>query len=326
MDRLDCLIIGAGVSGLLAARQMAASGLRVKVLEKSRGVGGRMATRREGEECFDQGAQFFTVREPAFQLLVDEWLEAGVATLWFGGEGTDLHPRYRGSPGMTAIGKHLAAGLAVERAARVVAIARADEEWTARTDDGRTWTARSIVLSSPVPQSLQLLEAGGVMMDPDLRAGLGRVRYDPCLALMVTFEEGTCRLEPPGWIRPGTGPILWLADNSLKGVSGSGRPALTIHADPEFSRRHYQTDEAEVVRLLVTAARPWVEGPVVFSRLHRWKFSQVAEGHPDRVAVDRGRCLVFCGDGFGAPKIEGAALSGMAAGRSILGLIASSGG
>jgi predicted NAD/FAD-dependent oxidoreductase len=151
----------------------------------------------------------------------------------------------------------------------------------------------------------------------NLSAVLAAIRYEPCLALMATMEEGNCRLEAPGWVRPGTGPISWLADNRLKGVSGSRRPAITIHADPDFSRRHYQSDETVVVRLLLDAARSWVQGEPVFSRLHRWKFSQVAQGHPDRFALDEERRLVFCGDAFGAPRIEGAALSGLAAAETI---------
>lgn len=44
------------------------------VFEKSRGVGGRLATRRTAEGlAFDHGAQFVTARTPAFAAALDPW-------------------------------------------------------------------------------------------------------------------------------------------------------------------------------------------------------------------------------------------------------------
>ena len=59
-------IIGAGIAGLSCASALQQAGIRVRVFEKSRGVGGRMSTRRgEGWEC-DHGAQYFTVSDDLF--------------------------------------------------------------------------------------------------------------------------------------------------------------------------------------------------------------------------------------------------------------------
>ena len=62
----SCIVVGAGISGLLAADELQREGWTVAVLDKSRGVGGRMTTRRVGEGTFDHGAQFFTVRDNRF--------------------------------------------------------------------------------------------------------------------------------------------------------------------------------------------------------------------------------------------------------------------
>ena len=68
----DCVVIGAGIAGILAAKQIQQYNLNVFILEKSRGVGGRMATRRFNGGIFDHGAQFFTVREPEFDPVVQD--------------------------------------------------------------------------------------------------------------------------------------------------------------------------------------------------------------------------------------------------------------
>ena len=61
-------IIGAGMAGISAARTLVQAGHRVSVFEKSRGAGGRMATRETPFGNFDHGAQYFTVRDPRFAL------------------------------------------------------------------------------------------------------------------------------------------------------------------------------------------------------------------------------------------------------------------
>src|ERR671910_2039609 len=101
-----CIVVGAGISGLLAAHELQSEGWRVTVLDKGRGVGGRMATRRLGEGNFDHGAQFFTVRDDRFASLVEGWLTAGAAGGWApgfadtaGGRAGDGHPPHPGSGG-----------------------------------------------------------------------------------------------------------------------------------------------------------------------------------------------------------------------------------
>ncbi len=62
--------------GLVAARRLSdarlGGGADVVIVDKGRSVGGRLATRRIGSATVDHGAQFFTVRTPAFQHQVDD--------------------------------------------------------------------------------------------------------------------------------------------------------------------------------------------------------------------------------------------------------------
>ena len=110
----SCLVIGAGIAGLAAARKLHAAGLQVTVLDKGRGVGGRLATRRIVDGVFDHGAQFVTVRSPAFSRMMEEMLADGAIYEWCRGIGTlaarvkdDGHPRYQGTGGMSCKKKFL---------------------------------------------------------------------------------------------------------------------------------------------------------------------------------------------------------------------------
>ncbi len=77
----DVLIVGAGLSGLVAARELTKKGLNVTVLDKGRSVGGRLATRRIADGVADHGAQFFTARTNTFKAEVKQWLDAGLISV-----------------------------------------------------------------------------------------------------------------------------------------------------------------------------------------------------------------------------------------------------
>ena len=59
MEIADLVVIGAGMAGLTVARGAVEAGLAVQMIDKGRGLGGRLATRRaEGGLRFDHGAHY----------------------------------------------------------------------------------------------------------------------------------------------------------------------------------------------------------------------------------------------------------------------------
>lgn len=331
-----CIVIGAGMAGLMAARTLAARALGVTVLEKARGVGGRMATRwlepeeggaERGRAVWDHGAQFFTVRHGEFEGRVKEWIDAGVARVWArgfpGADGivsSDGHPRYCGSAGMSAIPRHLSRGLDVKLNERVIAIEETGGRWVARLEGGLRYDAGALILTPPVPQSLALLDAGGVRLPPAARESLERIVYAPSIAILAHIE-GPSRVPEPGGIGLSGEPIAWIADNRRKGISPEAT-TVTIHAGPEWSHTHWDADPVEVAALLLDASREWIGDEIRSSQVHRWRYSQPVVLHEERCLISPGPPpLVFAGDAFGEPRIEGAALSGLAAAEQLEHLI-----
>jgi len=167
-----------------------------------------------------------------------------------------------------------------------------------------------VLLTGPVPQSLTLLKAGGIMLPAELQASLDVLTYHPCLALLVVLAGPSA--VPAEGLALGTGPVRWVADNVKKGVAQDVPAALTIHAAPAFSEEHYARSEAEVAALLLPSVSPWLGAPVVSATLHRWKFSEPKVTHAERCVWLPELGLGLAGDAFGGPKVEGAALSGLA--------------
>ena len=328
MTDKSCIIVGAGISGLLAARELSDAGWRVTVLNKGRGVGGRMATHRMGGAGFDHGAQFFTIRSERFEGLVNDWLAAGAAAEWSRGfadaEGNakpDGHPRYRGSEGMASIAEHLASGLNVRTGEHVLSVDRDGDDWTVACESGFSVSGGALLLTAPVPQSLALAESGNYRLPEGARGQLENITYDPCLAVMALLD-GASPVPEPGGVQIKGEPLDWIGDNATKGMAD--RPALTIHGGPQWSREHYDEREADVTRTLLRLAGERLGADLtattVETSLTRWRYSWVTTSHEEPCLVaSEDPPLIFCGDGFGQPKVEGAALSGLAAADGLLG-------
>ena len=314
----DVLVIGAGMAGLTAATELRRRGLRVLVLDKGRGVGGRLASRRIGEATFDHGAQFITARDRRFADVMHRWRQAGSVEEWCRGfaEHGDGHPRWRGTPTMTAVAKHLAQGLEINLETHVVALRCAEGRWSAETKTGAQVRSRSVILTPPVPQSLAIIDAGGVALQAETRARLASIEYERCLAVMAVLA-GPSRLSPPGGLAPPRGPIAWIADNHVKGISAE--PAITIHATHAFSLECWDDDRQESGRRLLDAAGEWVGASVTTFQVHGWRYSQPMRiDDAPCVVLHRSPQLVLAGDAFAGSRVEGAALSGWAAAEAIL--------
>lgn len=310
------IVVGAGLAGLTAARHLQGGGHQVVVLDKGRGPGGRMATRRlddAGQAVVDHGAQFFTVRSEAFAGIVRSW----PAEVWHHGPITaasvtddpvhanpagDGHPRYVGTSGMNGIAKHLAEGLDVRTDVRVTRVDPVEGGWRVSSDDGAARSATAVVVTTPVPQAAELLA-------PPLPTDVAGRGYDPCIGLLVVLD-GPSGIPSPGAVQFHDGPVNYLADNQQKGISTL--PTLTVHATGPWSRDHHDDSDEAISDLLLRLTRRWLHADVVSSEVKRWRYATPTDPHPDR-AVEVAPGLVLAGDVFGGPKVEGAVLSGMAA-------------
>ncbi len=293
----DVLIIGAGIAGLSAARELRAAGLRVTLLDKGRAVGGRVATRDFDGGRFDYGAQFFTLRDAPFAAIAEGWVGEGVATPWQG-------RRLAAPQGLRRLAERMADGLDVRCGVTVEGLAHDGTAWQARTAGGETFAARALLLTPPVPQSLALL---GRLAPEALR----EVRYHKTITLLVRVE-GELRLPDGGWLTPETGVLSSAADNFAKGVSPTPG-CLTLHATHAFSEANWDSPASVIVAEMLAAAEPWIAGRVRAFYLHRWRYAEPVETWPEPFHADAGSAVAFAGDAFGGPRIGGAASSGLAA-------------
>jgi len=293
-------VIGGGVGGLAAAREITEAGAEVVVLDKGRGFGGRLSTRRvelEGGETlfFNHGAPAVQVRGEAFRVAAAELVADGAAR-W---EAAD---RLVGEPHMNALVAAMGDGLDVRFETRVGGIERAGDGWRLRGGEGGEIGVFDVVVTAiPTPQTAEILAP----VAPDLAEAASRVRFEPAWAAMLGFEEDA----GPGADVPGDGEVV------ARVVRTSGR-AWTAHATAAWSAANLEREKADAATALAGAAaasEPALGSPSIVLG-HRWRHARVAEPLSERyLSADSG--LLVCGDGFGGADAESAWLSGAAAGR-----------
>ncbi len=320
MSETDVLVIGAGVSGLLCASQLQDAGLKVRVVDKGRGPGGRISTRRQADARFDHGAQFFTVRDARFQAFVDQWMQAGVVREWFRHSPEDSnpqgYPRYCGMEGMASVPRYLATQLDVACGERITELSRNIDVWIATSASGARLAAPYLLLSTPLPQALALLDTSGLDYAGNDKAALRRIRYAKALTTMAILD-GPSALPQTGFVKLLQKPLAWIADNKLKGISPHAT-AVTIHSDAEFAEQHWGSPDETCGPLMLEAAEQWLGSPVREYCCHRWGFTTPLNPWHEKHYTNPAIKLTLAGDAFGGARVEGAALSGIEAAEAIL--------
>jgi len=322
-------VIGAGLAGLVAAR-----GLRecseVTVFEKSRGYGGRLATRYGTDFEIDHGAQFFTARSTEFQAFLEPLLAHGAVARWRArfaelhrdtvsatADWDDAHPHYVGAPRMNSIGKYLAEGLTVRQNTTVARLDRDADGWRLADSDGNAlgrfdW----VVCAVPAAQAAALLPD-----DSRLHRLAGEVRMRACYALMLAFDKPL----PLPWqaaLVHGA-DISWISVNSSKPLR-AGRFTLVVHSTNAYADENLDTHQPDVQNHLLGEVSEVVGfdcDQASFRQLQRWRYANADKQSASPCLVDAEAQLAGCGDWFLGGRVEAAFSSGWDVARKLRALV-----
>lgn len=279
----DVAVIGAGLSGLICARRLKVAGYQVCVLDKSRGLGGRMATRRvTGPIRVDHGARYWQPKTEVMDELTQELLTAKVLQPWpvsayelrDGGQlvalkdaGDGVGTIYAAPKGMSAIARHLARDFHPDDSLlnhyRATRLERYDQGWRIGCEENKIVMAKRVAIAIPAPQAADLLE----ICDPtDLAdtalASLRAVEYDPCLTVLAGYKGNREMdvLDPQGWmVKDVTGTSTdWIGldsskrslgddpdDANVDPTEGPTEAVIVIHSKPGFAQQYIDTGDLQ---------------------------------------------------------------------------------
>lgn len=288
-------VVGAGISGLAAAHALVRRGAAVRVVERGRVAGGRMASRRLDGRPVDLGASYFTAKPGTrFAAQVDSWLERGLAREWTdtfsvatpdGVTESKTGPmRYGAAAGLRSLVEDLARGVDVEL----------------ETPLDRLVPGESTILAMPDPQARRFL--------PDSATGYldGGDAWEPTIAVALRFGSRLWDADLHGVFVNDSPVISWIADDGDR--RGDGAPVLVVHSTPGLARTHLD-DVSGALPDIVAATRRvlGLTADPVETYVHRWTFAKPSAPHEEPFFLDEQRRLGVCGDGWGGHSSVSAA-------------------
>ncbi|MGB7892372.1 MAG: FAD-dependent oxidoreductase [Microcoleus sp.] len=334
----DVVVIGAGMAGLSCAQRLRQAGYSVAVVEKSRGAGGRVATRRVQGTRADHGARYLEPQGDAVQGLIEALVDRHILKLWTdtvwefrqGKLSATASSCYVAPAGMNAIGKYLAEDLEIWFGHRVQAISTTDNQrWHLSlevTNDNlptpQELIAKAVVVAIPAPQALMFLNSE-IGLTSDFLDKLRSVEYEPCITVMAGYpaakQQDWSNLNPQ-WKSvsfPDNSDLAWVGLDSSKRLE-SHQPVFVVHSSTNFAERYLEAADLDTVghELLSRASEyliPWLKEPE-WLQVHRWRYAFCGNPLPVSCLPAGGNLPLVCaGDLCGEGQIEGALRSGLAA-------------
>ncbi len=306
------LIVGAGTAGLACARRLTTAGIACMLLEKSRGVGGRVATRRVGEDSAEYGCPVLQ----GHQLLREPWVSDALhrGELKSGQSETDHFLLPNGNGGLRGVFHRLQEKLTIRLESKVERIRFDSDVVSLEGSNGLSLSAATVVLTAPLQQALTLIR--GNETAPLVDAQLDNVRYSKTIAVVAQLE---------GELLSSDAVIEWPSGVLAKAVlhPGQGRTGLTLYGRPGYAEANWDAEAAFFLqafqgelfdhKVIAAGAR------LTVLHFHRWRYSQALNPLPQPFWSTQGRSkLYLAGDGFSSGGLEGAWRSGLAVAEDII--------
>lgn len=302
----DAIIVGAGMSGLTLAHRLSKLTPNFLVLEKSSGVGGRVATRRDGQDLYDHGAQFYKIsprHENAFESI---WHENALSIDWF--QENDVHYKIS-RKGMTAFAKSLAENKPVILKKEVSSIFLENGIVSITCLDNTLIKTKKIYITAPVPQAVLLLERSHFSIPEHVRG----IKYAPALVALFRLDPATS-FKLPVFKENVSNEIFSISQQNTK--FNTDHLTLTVVMSADWSRKYFEISDDEILSLIQHELKKYFkiecgvpEINILKSQIKKWRYSHpvnpLNEGY-----FKINEQIILLGDGFLGPNINAAVRSG----------------
>lgn len=327
-------IIGAGSSGLAAAHTFRDAGYAVTLLEKSRGVGGRAATRTRAGFIYDHGAQyikdaghadaistiFVTERFRSPELINIEkpvWTFNRQNQIQEGDPKQNAEPKWSYRSGLTTLAKRMAENLTIRFETRIARLQQTANKWELFDETGQPHGVFDLLLvTTPLPQALEIVQNSLFedSLQQALQSILSTTRYNPLISVMLGYRPTPRQRPYYALVNTDKGhPISWLAWEHEKAPERTpeGTGLLLAQMAPHYSHEHWKDAVEshiviqEVAQFVATLIDEELAQPI-FTDIQYWLYALPSEkvnaDTANKLAIPHG--LAFCGDGFVGGRVH----------------------
>ncbi len=295
----DLVTVGAGLSGLTLNWKLQKSfePLSHLILEKSKGVGGRMATRRIGDSRVDHGAQYIRQKESSAEL-IDFWKQQGVLKSFPQKDETT----FSGQEGMTTLAKKLSKNLNLVLETQVTLLQQENSIWKVISNTKETFWAQNVILSCPLPQSLAILEKSNLTFPTEM----SQISFAQALVGIVEFSSPL----DPCWdyLEDIDSSFYSITSQSAKGLSGHS--IYTVTMGSAWSHQHFDLSDDELEDIMKNLIETKWQKSIVSLQVKKWRYSHPLKTWSESFCNPHPG-LFLIGDAFQAPSLNGAIQSAL---------------
>jgi renalase len=322
-------IIGAGTSGLAAAHTLLDAGQTVTLFEKSRGVGGRAATRTRAGFIYDYGANYI---KPGSSLSVElitkrfytpdlidikkpVWTFDGSEHIQEGDPAQNAEPKWSYRGGLNTLSQHMARGLNIHLLTRIARIQQQTNAWILYSDSGQTvGTFDQVLITIPATQAINLIQTSQFQQNlgTTISSHLEEAHYNALISVLFGYK-------PRPTIRPyyalvntdRAHAISWLSWEHEKNPERAPADAGLLMAQmaSHYSQEHWQATDEDIYRDVAPRIASLIDEALpdpYFTDIQRWRYAlptQKANANALNAATLPSG-LAFCGDGFVGGRVH----------------------
>ena len=292
--KFDVIIVGAGLAGSYLARKLHLRGQNTLIIEKSKGVGGRLSTKPVGSGLADYGCQYLSPKTEELSTLIQELETKKIIkkSNLFENKSSYIAPY-----GMNKIPQYLSLGIKTLLNQKVESLKRKRGEWKIITDSF-SLRSNALILTMPINQVTELLK----LNDAELKE-LPTSKYKSFFTLTLQSEN---QINPQAVSSIKNAP--WICNNLLKGIENK-KNIYTINLTAEFSESLFILKKSEKDKILNNLLLNIGFENYSHLRLHFWKYAFSEDQNNTTNYFDKNKMLGICGDSFSVGQANGAIVS-----------------
>ncbi len=319
-------VIGSGLSGLSFAKFIR-SDVEVHLFDKSRGFGGRMATRRESDYQFDHGAQYFTVKTTKFKTFLAPYLSKGIVQPWLANfveldRNKIIHSKkwtidsghYVGAPYMSSLCREIANEQNVFLNTEITKVEKKNDNWELTDSNNNKVDGYDWVVFAVTPQHVQNI----MQFNFDGKSRLTSNTLSACYSIMLGFKNAFQMNWEAALVT--NSHLGWVSINSSKPGRQGGFSILAqstniwaeknINMDVENVEKHLIDELSDILKVDVRTYD--------FARVHKWRYANIKQKQKGKgYYINSALKIISVGDWHINARVESAFLSGYKAAKKM---------
>ncbi|MEM7027753.1 MAG: FAD-dependent oxidoreductase [Pseudomonadota bacterium] len=320
-------IIGAGLAGLTLAKELQAR-FQVQVFEKSRHVGGRMASSELNGYQFDHGAQYFIARSAPFKNFLQPFIAQGHIARWdvnfveiAAGEITqkwkwdEEYPHYVATPTMRALAEAMTSELVINHKIKVKKLTKTDNQWQLFGENNQELGLFDWVITAIPSQQVTDL----IPHNFNNYGAISRRKLKGCYSLMLGYQEDLSIPWDAALIKDAD--ISWVCNNHTKPGRPKGHYSLLVHSTNRWADSNMDLADEAVIEYLMRETSSVLKLDLQQAELidlHRWRYANISRHEDFRSCIDSELQLGAIGDWCIKGRVEAAYLSAIDAADKLL--------